>query len=364
MKRLLIALAGALVATHAAAQDAALLAAAKAAQPGVVETLKALVAIESGSADVAGLARMADYAERRLRALGAATERLRVSQGPGADMLKATFEGTGRARILLIAHMDTVYPQGILKTQPIREDGNRLYGPGIADDKGGIAVILHALEILKARGWKDYARVTVLLNPDEEIGSIGSGETIAALGAEHDTVLSCEPTAAKAVVKVESLLLGAAGTASATLEVSGRQAHAGAAPDLGRNALIELSYQLVQTRDVAKSVPGAQLNWTTSQAGLVRNQIPDKAVAGGDVRLFERDAAERLLAALQKKVAEGSIVPDTRTTVTLSVGRPPYRADERGRALAERAKAIYAELDGRPLHLTPMTGGADRKSVV
>ena len=358
MKRLLIALAGALVATHAAAQDAALLAAAKAAQPGVVETLKALVAIESGSADVAGLARMADYAERRLRALGAATERLRVSQGPGADMLKATFEGTGRARILLIAHMDTVYPQGILKTQPIREDGNRLYGPGIADDKGGIAVILHALEILKARGWKDYARVTVLLNPDEEIGSIGSGETIAALGAEHDTVLSCEPTAAKAVVKVESLLLGAAGTASATLEVSGRQAHAGAAPDLGRNALIELSYQLVQTRDVAKSVPGAQLNWTTSQAGLVRNQIPDKAVAGGDVRLFERDAAERLLAALQKKVAEGSIVPDTRTTVTLSVGRPPYRADERGRALAERAKAIYAELDGRPLHLTPMTGGA------
>ena len=85
---------------------------------------------------------------------------------------------------MLIAHMDTVYAKGILATEPYRQDGNKLYGPGIADDKGGIAVILHSLAILRDAGWKDYARLTVLFNPDEEIGSIGSGELIAALGAD------------------------------------------------------------------------------------------------------------------------------------------------------------------------------------
>jgi glutamate carboxypeptidase len=341
-----------------AAPDAALLQAAQAAQPAVIESLKDMVAIESGSADVAGLGRMADFVERRLKALGMRTERIKVSSGPGAVMVKGTLTGSGRKRLMLIGHMDTVYPAGILASQGYKVDGNRIYGPGIADDKGGLAVILHSLEILKAAGWRDYATLTVLMNPDEEIGSIGSGETIAAVAAEHDVVLSCEPTVAKDVAKEEGLLLGAAGTAQVTMEVTGRQAHAGAAPELGRNALVELSYQILQTRDVAKSVPGSQLNWTYSQSGSVRNQIPEKAVASADVRLFARDGAERLLAALQAKVAEGRLVPDTKTAVTIAVGRPPFTGDDRSKELGRRAQAIYAELDGRPLALFPMTGGA------
>src|SRR4029078_4146577 len=83
---------------------------------------------------------------------------------------------------------------------------------------------------------------------------------------------------------------GASGTATAKMEVKGRASHAGAAPDLGRNALIELAHQLLQTRDVARSIPGTQLNWTTAQAGTVRNQIPEKAEAGADVRLTIPDA--------------------------------------------------------------------------
>ncbi len=341
-----------------AAPDAALLSAAQAAQPAVIESLKDMVAIESGSANVAGLARMADFVENRLKALGMQTERIKVSSGPGAYMVKGTLTGGGRKRFLLIGHMDTVYPEGILASQGYKVDGNRIYGPGIADDKGGLAVILHSLEILKAAGWRDYARLTVLINPDEEIGSIGSGETIATVAAEHDFVLSCEPTASKAVAKVEGLLLGAAGTAQVTMEVTGRQAHAGAAPELGRNALVELSHQILQTRDVAKSVPGSQLNWTYAQSGSVRNQIPEKAVATADVRLFARDGAERLLAALQAKVASSQLVPDTKTVVSIVVGRPPFTGDERSKELGRRAQGIYAELDGRPLELAPMTGGA------
>ncbi|MFX6035580.1 peptidase dimerization domain-containing protein, partial [Acinetobacter baumannii] len=91
------------------------------------------------------------------------------------------------------------------------------------------------------------------------------------------------------VVKAEALLLGASGTASATMEVKGRAAHAGAAPEHGRNALLELAHQLQQTRDIAKAVPGTQLNWTGAQAGVVRNQIPEIAVATADVRTTVKD---------------------------------------------------------------------------
>jgi len=343
-------------ATQATAADEKLLAAARGAQPAVIDSLREMVLIESGSQDAAGLKAMADYVEGRLRTLGAVTERIPAGVGPG-EMVKGTFTGTGKRSFMLIAHMDTVYGKGILATEPYRQDGNKLYGPGIADDKGGIAVILHSLAILRDAGWKDYARLTVLFNPDEEIGSNGSGELIATLGDAHDVVLSYEPTAAKAVAQAEGVLLMAAGTAQARLAVKGVASHAGAAPDQGRNALIELSYQLLQTQDVAKGIPGAQLNWTTATAGSVRNQIPDKAEAGADVRLLAPDAADKLLAALCAKVAEGRRVPDTETTVSMVVGRPPYVAGTKGMALATKAQAIYAEMDGRKLILHPSTGG-------
>src|ERR1041385_5528473 len=248
-----------------AAADEKLKAAAEAAQPALIETLQAMVLIESGSGDVEGLAKMADFTEARLKALGATTERRKTTRGAGADMVIGTFTGTGSKKLMLIGHMDTVYQKGILATQPWRVDGNRIYGPGIADDKGGLAVILHSLKILNDSGWRDYAKLTVSFNPDEEVGSIGFREIIAELAAPPEVGLSGEPTAAAPAAKNDGLLLGASGTALGVMEVKGRAAHAGAAPELGRNALIELAHQLTQTADIARSIPGTQLNWTTAQ---------------------------------------------------------------------------------------------------
>src|SRR5207245_4844086 len=219
---------------------------ADAAKPELIETLRNMVMIESGSADLEGLAKMADFTEARLKALGAKTERRKTTRGAGADIVIGTFEGTGHMKLMLMAHMDTVYARGILANQPWRVDGERIYGPGIADDKGGIAVVLHALKILKEVEWRNYAKLTGLFNPDEEVGSIGSGELISELAEQHDFVRSCEPTVAAPAAKNDSLLLGASGTATGKMEVKGRAAHAGAAPQLGRNALIELAHQLLQ----------------------------------------------------------------------------------------------------------------------
>lgn len=332
-------------ALHAqAATDKKLLAAARAEQPAVIQSLRDMVTIESGSDDTAGLERMAKSCEDRLRALGAKTEIVPAADGKPPGLVKGTFTGTGKLRILLIAHMDTVYRKGILAIEPYHRDGNKLFGPGIADDKGGIATILGALAILKKQGWKDYARITVLLNPDEEIGSPGSGSIIQKLGSENDVVLSYEPSPSKEVAGHEGVLMKAAGIGLLRIVVHGRAAHAGAAPEQGRNALVELAYQLVQTRDVYKSVPGTQMHWTTASGGDVNNQIPATAEAGADVRITEPDAGEKLLAAVKAKVDEHHLVPDTQDDVTFKIGRPMFVAGERGTALARLAQSIYAEL--------------------
>ncbi len=335
-----------------AAADEKLLAAARAAQPAVVESLKAMVAIESGTMDAPGLSRITDYAEGRLKALGLQVERSPSTTGK-SEVLVARATGSGRRKLMLIAHLDTIYWPGTLSTQPIKQEGNKLYGPGIADDKGGVAVILHALAILKATGWADYARLTVLFNADEESGSSGSGETIARLAEAHDYVLSYEPTAAPD----PGVLLSAAGVAEVVMTVKGRSSHAGAAPDQGRNALVEASHQIGQTVDIAKGIPGAQLNWTTLNAGKVRNQIPELAVAGGDVRLTAAGAGEKLVAALQAQAAASKRVPDTTVEFALGAGRPPFVGGERTLALAKKAQAIHAELGGKPLSIHPASGG-------
>jgi len=184
----------------------------------------------------------------------------------------------------------------------------------------------------------------VLFNPDEEIGSPGSGSIIQKLGSENDVVLSYEPSPSKEVAGHEGVLMKAAGIGLLRIVVHGRAAHAGAAPEQGRNALVELAYQLVQTRDVYKSVPGLQMHWTTASGGDVNNQIPATAEAGADVRITEPDAGEKLLAAVKAKVDEHHLVPDTQDDVTFRIGRPIFVAGERGMALAKMAQSIYAEL--------------------
>jgi glutamate carboxypeptidase len=126
-------------------------------RPALIETLKELCAIESGSSDIEGLDRIAAVIAGRLKALGGKVELVEADQNTHRQsgtpekigkMVRATFTGTGTRKILLLAHMDTVYPRGSLKQQPFRIEGDRAYGLGIADDRHGIAVILHTLAML------------------------------------------------------------------------------------------------------------------------------------------------------------------------------------------------------------------------
>jgi glutamate carboxypeptidase len=331
-------------------------------KPAVIETLRQLVGIESASRDREGLDRIAGVIADRLASLGgkvelveAGTDAVKLFDTPprtGKTVL-ARFEGTGTRKIMLLAHMDTVYPRGTLAKRPFRIEGNRAYGPGVADEKGGVAVVLHTLAVLKALGFREYGTLTVLINGDEEISTPGARNLITRLAAQHDFAFSCEPSPAPR----DELALATSGIAAASLTVRGRPAHAGVNPEDGRNALVELAHQLLETRALGDPSRGIKFNWTIANAGTTRNVIPDTATASADVRvrrIADFDAVEQ---AFRAAVAKGHLVPDTQVEPGFERRRPPLEVTDRSRAVARRAQAIYAEL-GKQLGVDESSKGA------
>ncbi len=329
----------------------------------LLDTLRDLVSIESGSRDTEGLARLATLIGEHLTRLGGEVELIEPPEiyrmedtppKPGA-MVHAEFKGTGSKRIMLIAHMDTVYLRGMLAQQPFRIDGNRAYGLGIADDKHGIALILHTLSILKAMNFRDYGLITVLINADEEVSSPGARATLARLGGEHDVVFSCEGSR----VESDRLSLTTSGIGAVVLNVKGRASHAGAAPERGRNALYELAHQILQTRDLSEPAVGLKMNWTIASAGTNRNVIPAIASATADVRVLrvaDYDGIERKL----RERIQNKLIDETTVEMTFERRRPPLEMTPASQVLAKHAQHVYAEL-GRELIVVDVAegGGTD-----
>ena len=345
---LLLACAGLALNAGAAPLEPVMSLAAKEKAP-LLDTLKDLVSIESGSGDREGLDKIGALIAGRLRALGGQVELIEPNPAdiyPMVDtpkkigrMVHARFTGTGSKKIMLIAHMDTVYLRGMLEKQPFRIDGNRAYGLGIADDKQGIAVILHTLAVLKAMNFRDYGLVTVLINADEEVSSPGSRALLTRLGGEHDAVFSFEGSR----VDSDRLSLTTAGIAAVVLNVQGRASHAGSAPQNGRNALYELAHQVLQTRDFSDPATGVKMNWTVASAGTNRNVIPAIAAATADVRVLRVADYDGIEQKVRERI-KNQLIPDTKVQMTFERRRPPLELTAANAALAKHAQQIYAEL--------------------
>jgi glutamate carboxypeptidase len=336
---------------------------AKKEKPALLESLKTFVSIETGSRDFEDLAKLADVIAARLKDLGGKVELVepgdvyKMTDTPEkiGKMVRATFAGKGTKKILLIAHMDTVYPRGMLVKQPFRVEGDRAYGLGIADDKQGIAVILHTLVILKAMNFQEYGTLTVLINADEEISSPGSRSLISKLGAEHDATFSVESSLAAS----DKLSLATSGIASVTLTVKGPAAHSGNEPEKGVNALYELAHQVLQTRNFSDPAVGLKMNWTLANAGTTRNVIPPAAQAVADVRVLRLADYDQI----ENKVREAikkQLLPDAKVEMNFERRRPPLEATAASRALAKHTQQIYGEL-GKKLVVDekPEGGGTD-----
>ena len=321
---------------------------AQAEVPAYMTTLQGLVGIESGSRDLEGVQRIADVVAGRLRQAGMQVEQ-RPTQAPdfhpqlkGAKlgpMVYAKRTGTGTKKVLLIAHMDTVYQRGMAAKQPFRVDGDRAYGLGIADDKQGVALILHVVDMLNRMGATDYAELGVLINSDEEIGSPGSGPFITQLGSEYDAVFSFEGGGSAAPTGFDSVRLATSSIAIVEMKVTGKASHAGAAPHLGRNALYELSHQMLKSRNFGDPAKGLQINWTVAQGGATRNVIPAEATAVADVRSLTNADLDLMEAALKQSITE-KLIPDTTVDLSFYRSRPAFVANAAARALAQHAAQV------------------------
>lgn len=318
-------------------QPAELLAQAKAEQPAYLETVRQLVAVDTGTGQQAGLSTVSQMLVERLKALGAEVSSRPATPSAG-DNIVGTLKGQGSKDFLLMVHYDTVFAEGTAAERPFRIDDSRAYGPGVADAKGGVAMILHALELLRDQQFDDYGTITVLFNPDEEMGSKGSKAIIAELARQHDYVFSYEPPDRDAVTTATN------GINAVMLEVGGKSSHAGSAPEDGRNAVMELAHQLTQLRDLGDADKGTTVNWTLIDGGEKRNIIPDQATAEADMRYSDLSETERVLAD-GRRIIENRLIDDTRVELRIDKGRPPLADNPGSRRLAETAQRLYGEID-------------------
>jgi glutamate carboxypeptidase len=321
-------------------------------KPDAIKLWERLVSIDSGTGDAEGLKAVGAVAVEELTKLGASIEMVPNTPAAGGDNIGATFTGTGQGKVLLMAHMDTVFAKGSVARRPFRIEGGRAYGPGVSDDKAGVVIGLTTLKILKELNFTDYARVTLFLNTNEETGSRGSRALIERLAKEHDVTLNLEGGRVG-----DGITIWRKGSGTIKVEVKGRSSHAGASPELGRNAVMELAHQVLQLSKLADATKGTTVNFTIVKGGERKNVIPDYAEADADVRAVvseEFDRVERDLAATIKN----KLIVDTEVTATLTRTFPVMPQNAQIDALAGMAQRIYGEL-GKTLTLGGSGGAAD-----
>jgi glutamate carboxypeptidase len=352
--RLFAAAAAAVLATAAAHAEprAEVLAAVESCEPDARAWLERLVAIDSGSRNLAGLDAMRTALTAELERLGARVERVPAEDPDYADSLLATWAGNGRGRVLMIAHMDTVFQPGVAAERPYRVEGHRGIGPGAGDDKQGIVAALCAMRVLGEIAYRDYARIALLLNSNEETGSTGSRGLITREAAASDAVLNLERG-----VPPDGVVVARKGSAKATIVITGRAAHSGLEPEKGRNAVVEAAHQILKVGSLADSARETTVHVTLIEGGTAANAIPDRATITADVRAFSAEEFDRVEAGLRALAADVT-VPDVTVEATLERGFPPWARDAGTDALLELANAIYAEL-GRSLEPVVVGSSSD-----
>jgi len=332
----------------------------EAEQPWLLDTIRALVARESPTHDKRAVDACGRELQSRLDALGARTTRL--PQTDAGDHLRAEFRiGTAGAgvrdpvQILMLGHFDTVWKVGEITAMPLREEGGRLYGPGVYDMKAGIALGMLAARALVelpavARRVSANLRLVMLWTTDEETGSRTSRALIEAEARRSAAVLVLEPPLPGGAVKTSRK-----GCGDFELIVRGVAAHAGIDPAKGASAVRELAHQILQLDDLQDPKLGVTLNVGVIAGGTRPNVVPDEAHALIDIRVPTLADADRLTRALLSLEPQ---LPGTTLEVRGSIDRPPLERTEAVARLYHIARSVAAEL-GRHLDEGSTGGGSD-----
>lgn len=321
-------------------------------QDEMVRLLERFVKCESPSHEKPEVDAMGELVAQEWRQRGATVKILRQSQR-GNHVRAEVSSGEGRpdGQILVLGHLDTVYPLGTLAKMPFRVSAGRALGPGAFDMKGGLVLALFAFDALKAAGIQPRKRFVFLWTSDEEIGSATARPIIEKKARQSDAVLVLEPSfGAEGRLKTSRK-----GVGHADLIVTGRAAHAGINPQDGVNAVHELALQIERVMKMNDGRRGVTVQATVVSGGTVSNVVPEQARAEIDIRLARLGDArgiERKLHALRP------ILKGARLEVRGGVNRPPFERTPAVAALFRHAQSLSAEM-GLKLGEASTGGGSD-----
>lgn len=317
----------------------------------ITESIRQFVEIESPSDNKPAVDQLGALLAGRFEKIGGHAKFHRAQDF--GDHLQVDFAGAHSGKpVLLLGHIDTVYPMGTLATMPCRVADERLWGPGALDMKSGIALILHALEGLRTWHNDSVPRpVTVLLVSDEEVGSVSSRRITESLARKSAAVLVLEP----AYGMKGALKTARKGVGEYTIRVTGKAAHSGLDFDKGESAIVELAKQITAISKLVDAKRGLTLNVGLVSGGTRTNVIPAEATASLDVRVARlKDAAviDRQLRALKPFNRKCKL------EITGGVNRPPMERSAGVATLYKQASEI-AKQRGWKLEEASVGGGSD-----
>lgn len=313
----------------------------------MVDYLKTIVELESPSTDKTLTDKLSAFLADSFGQL--VDQTTPVPQTEVGDHLLARI-GDGTDQLLILCHIDTVWPGGEIQARPWRVEDGRAYGPGVLDMKIGVAQTYWALKALTDLGRRPDKNVTVLFNTDEEMGSRTSLETIQAEAARARAVFCLEPSAPGGAIKIWRK-----GVGGFQIEVTGKASHAGSDHGSGINAIEELARQVIKVQGLTDYEVGTTVNVGLIEGGSRTNVVPDFARAGVDVRFKTPAEAERIE---QTMLGLTPTNPNASIKVSGGVNRPPMEQTEGNKALFEKAKSLAGEL-GFELAGKGVGGGSD-----
>ena len=316
----------------------------------ILDGIRRWVEIETPTEVPAQVNRLADVVVLGYRDLPVTIERIAGHDGCGDHLVTRSSWGQEAPGILVLSHLDTVHPMGFIERLPFTIDGDRAYGPGIYDMKGGAYLAYHAFRQICANGARSPLGITQLYVSDEEIGSPTSRALIEAEGRKAKYVLVTEPAR-----EGGKIVTGRKGVARFKIFLKGVPAHAGTRPQDGRSAIRELG-NLIQTLEAMNDLKrGITVNVGVVRGGTRPNVIAEEAYAEVDLRVPTLANADELVA---KILSLKSHTDGVSVRVTGELNRPPYEKSNAGAALYEHAKSLAAEI-GFDLMDTSTGGGSD-----
>lgn len=324
------------------------------ARPNFLSDLAALVNVDCGTHNKAGVDAVGEWIGARCADWGWEVQRLpQVEYG---DCWLARLRGDGVGRLLLMGHLDTIYPDGTAAARPMRLAGAKIVGPGTCDMKGGLLVGMYALRALQTTDFRGFSELAFFFNSEEEVSSPVSQSLYSPIAREMDAVLVLESARANG-----DIVSARKGSGEYTIRVIGKAAHAGVEPEKGANAILELAHQIIALHRLNGLAPGVTVNAGVIGGGTKSNVVAAEAWVRVDARAADPAGAEALAQAIAD-LAGHTTIPRTQVEVAGGFHYPPMAKTPAVALLVEFARNAARDL-GFEVN-DAATGGASDANVI